>query len=328
MGSLQRKSSWYSFPAGYAAPFVSVGQALRKMRLSFGGDRASAKQLIARSSIAAFALLIGSGFAGHARSAGALDPELTLQAGRQKSSFKRSELLKRADIEALSVANDPAYPGRTMSYKAVRATSLFAGMKIADDAVIQFKCLDGFSAPISKERLLNKLPARSIAYIAIEEADKPWPAVKPGGPSAGPFYLVWLNPEASFIGPEEWPFQLVAFEVKGTLESLYPEIFPDPKLEPTSPVRLGFAVFTKNCFACHPLNHAGAAEVGPDLNVPMNPTEYFREAALRKLVRNPQSLRHFPRSRMSAFPKEALSEQELDHLIAYLEHMAKRKVSK
>jgi len=31
---------------------------------------------------------------------------------------------------------------------------------------------------------------------------------------------------------------------------------------------------------------------------------------------------------MSAFPKEALSEQELDHLIAYLEHMAKRKVSK
>jgi hypothetical protein len=31
---------------------------------------------------------------------------------------------------------------------------------------------------------------------------------------------------------------------------------------------------------------------------------------------------------MSAFPQEVLSEQELDHLIAYLEHMAKRKVNK
>jgi len=62
--------------------------------------------------------------------------------------------------------------------------------------------------------------------------------------------------------------------------------------------------------------------------VPMNPTEYFQKTALRKLIRDPQSLRHFPRSRMSAFPQEVLSEHELDHLIAYLEHMAKRKVNK
>ena len=198
---------------------------------------------------------------------GAIDPEFTLQAGEQKFSFKRSELMTRFDIETLSFSNDPTYPGQAMSYKAVRATALFDGMTIADDAVIQFKCLDGFSAPISKERLLNKLPAKSLAYIAIEEADKPWPAVKPGGPSAGPFYLVWRNSEASFIGPEEWPFQLAAFEVKGTLESLYPAIFPDAKLKPMSEVRQGFAVFTKNCFACHTLNKAGAAEIGPDLNV-------------------------------------------------------------
>jgi len=286
------------------------------------------KYATAYSRVASLVVLLCYGLVRHAGAAGALDPELTFQAGDQKITFKRSELLKRSDVETVSVANDVAYPGRAMSYKAVRATALFDGLKVADDAVIQFRCLDGFAAPISKERLLNKQPDKSLAYIAIEEADKPWPAMKPGGMSAGPFYLVWMKPEASFIGPEEWPYQVVAFEVKGTLEKLYPNIFPDAKLKPTSPVRQGFAIFTKNCFACHTLNGAGAAELGPDLNVPMNPTEYFQKTALRKLIRDPQSLRHFPRSRMSAFPQEVLSEQELDHLIAYLEHMAKRKVNK
>ena len=123
------------------------------------------------------------------------DPELTLQAGEHKVVFKRSDLLKRKDVESLTIDKDPAYPGQKMQYKAVPASALFASMKIADDAVIQFKCLDGFSAPISKERLLNTSAAMSLAFIAIEEADKPWPALKPGGASAGPFYLVWPKPE-------------------------------------------------------------------------------------------------------------------------------------
>jgi hypothetical protein len=42
--------------------------------------------------------------------------------------------------------------------------------------VIQFRCLDGFSAPIPKDRLLDRRPGRSVAYIAIEEPTSPWPA--------------------------------------------------------------------------------------------------------------------------------------------------------
>jgi cytochrome c1 len=57
----------------------------------------------------------------------------------------------------------------------------------------------------------------------------------------------------------------------------------------------------------------------------MNPTELPQKTALRRLIRDPQSLRHFPGSRMSAFPKAILSDAELDHLIAYLEHMAARR---
>lgn len=256
------------------------------------------------------------------------DPELTLSSGSQKKTYKRSDLLQRKDLQEITIDADPAYPGQKMAYKVVPAAALFDEMKIADDAVIQFKCLDGFSAPISKDRLLNESKEKSVAFVAIEEAGKPWPAIKPGGSSAGPFYLVWPNPKPSFIGPEEWPFQLAAFEVKGTLESLYPAIFPDAKLKAGDPARRGLAVFTKNCFACHTLNKQGASEVGPDLNVPMNPTEYFQKAALRKQIRDPQSLRHFPKSRMNPFPPSILSDRELDDLIAYLTHMTKHKVLK
>ena len=273
------------------------------------------------------ALLVGSGATGRTGAAEtdeAIDPQLTLRSGEQVVVFKRSDLLKRSDIETIVVPRDPSYR-RSITYRAVRTRALFEGLTIADDAVVQFRCLDGFSAPISKERLLDTTPGRSVAYIAIEEEDKPWPPLKPGRPSAGPFYLVWQRPEASFIGPEEWPYQLVAFEVKGTLESLYPRILPDARLGPNTAVRQGFAVFTKNCFACHTLNKAGESAVGPDLNVPMNPTEYLRRSALRAIVRDPQSLRHFPESRMSGFPEETLSEKDLDHLIAYLKHMARRK---
>ena len=276
--------------------------------------------------LAVLALLLVSAVVSYARAAEQTDPELTLQTRTKTLTFKRSELMKRSDVETLALTGDPAYPARAMSYKAIRATALFEGLKIADDEVIEFRCLDGFSAPISKERLLNKLPGSSIAYVAIEEAGTPWPSLPSGKGTAGPYYVVWLRPEASFVGPEEWPYQLTGFDVKGTLESLYPQIFPDAKLKPTSPARQGFSVFTKNCFACHTVNKAGAAEVGPDLNVPMNPTEYLHKAAMRRLIRDPQSVRHYPRSRMSAFPTEVLSENDLDHLIAYLEHMAKRKV--
>lgn len=270
--------------------------------------------------LAALCLLAPRAFAQDA------DPVLTIQAGAKKAEFKRSDLLKRPDLETLQVSADPAYPGKVMTYKAVPVAALFKDVTIAPDAVIQFKCLDGFSAPISKERLLNTDDKKSRAYVAIEETGAAWPPVKPNGPSAGPFYLVWPQPGLSSIGPEEWPFQLAAFEVKGSLAEVFPGVLPDAKASAT--VKQGFAVFTKNCFACHTLNKAGAAEVGPDLNVPMSVTEYLTKTGLRTIVRDPQAARHFPKSRMSAFPKEIISDKDLDALVAYLEHMAKRKVKK
>jgi cytochrome c1 len=66
--------------------------------------------------------------------------------------------------------------------------------------------------------------------------------------------------------------------------------------------------------------------MGPDLNLPMNPTEYFREGILGTFIRDPQSVRNIPGSRMSAFPESVISDAEMSQLLAYLRHMAGRKL--
>jgi len=138
-------------------------------------------------------------------------------------SYAVSELLKRPELETITVKHDPAYDGREMHYQAIRATALFAETNFRDDEVVQFRCLDGFVASISKERIMHAGPGQSVAYIAIENPKSKWPdlPLKTPSGSAGPFYLVWLNPERSGILQEEWPYQMVAFEVKGRLKDLY-----------------------------------------------------------------------------------------------------------
>jgi mono/diheme cytochrome c family protein len=85
-------------------------------------------------------------------------------------------------------------------------------------------------------------------------------------------------------------------------------------------------VFIKNCIVCHTLNLGGDGWMGPDLNVPFSATEYMRADALRRFVRDPQSLRRYPGTRMPGFDTATLSDRELSDLFDYLRHMANRKV--
>src|SRR5690242_12079719 len=83
-----------------------------------------------------------------------------------EKSYVASELLKRPEIETITVQRDPAYGGREMRYKAIPAAALFAETNLREDEVVQVRCLDGFVASISKERILQNGPGRSIAYLA------------------------------------------------------------------------------------------------------------------------------------------------------------------
>lgn len=256
------------------------------------------------------------------------DPALVLHSGSQNLSFKRSELLKRADVTAIHVDHDPAYEGKAHDYAhAVPLRPLFSSLTIPEGALLQFECLDGFSAPLSKERLLND--GGSVPYLAIEAPGEKWATVSSvgGAKNPGPYYLIWKDPEKSKIGTEEWPFALAGFTIKDSLQATFPQIIPDASVAAGSPVRAGLKVFVKNCFGCHTLNLAGQSRIGPDLNVPMSPTEYLSEANLKKLIRNPQNLRSWPESKMNGFSAAVVSDGELTELIAYLKSMRKHKVA-
>jgi mono/diheme cytochrome c family protein len=237
-------------------------------------------------------------------------------------TYAASELLKRQELETITVKHDPAYGGREMHYQAIGAAALFAETSLRDDEVMQVRCLDGFVASLSKERIMRTGPGRSVAYIAIENPKAKWPdlPLKPSSGSAGPFYLVWLKPELSGILQEEWPYQVVAFEVKGRLQDLYPRIFP--KRQKDARVVRGLKLFQQACFACHTLNHQGPSQVGPDLNLPLNPTEYFKKSVLPRYIRDPKSIRSWEGSKMPDFGAQTFSDEDIANVVAYLREMA------
>lgn len=246
--------------------------------------------------------------------------QLTLELDHTSKTWQTDDLLTHPQVQTVQIVDDVSYK-RTMSYRAVPLASLLPGLK--PESHLQAIALDGFAAELTAAPLLETRGAR--AWLAVEDPAQPWPALAEGKPSAGPFYLVWTNPQAGHISPEQWPFQISRIKQLKTVAERFPALLPDPKLAANDPINQGFAVFQKNCLACHRLNGAGDAQVGPDLNIPYNPTEYFGADFLKRYIRDPQSLRHWPQAKMPAFAASVLPDSELDLLVGYLKHMTGRK---
>jgi len=247
--------------------------------------------------------------------------ELTLELGHGPVHWSTAALLARPDVQTIGVPADVAFK-RPMRYRAVPLADLLRGIVPTDH--LQFVGADGFAAEIPAALILNR--RGSEAWLAIEEPGRPWPALPGQHGSAAPFYVVWTRPQAARIGPEQWPYQLATIRKLDSIAARFPAILPDPAVPADSAIRQGLAVFQRTCFACHTLNGAGDARLGPDLNIPHNPTEYLRTDLLRAYIRNPQSLRLWPQAKMPGFDRQALSDADLDALLAYLRHMAGRKI--
>lgn len=256
--------------------------------------------------------------------ADAASPELTITAGSRTEKYTSEALLAHPAVVTITVPNDVAYR-RPMTYRAVPASVLLQGLPKEDS--VRFVASDGFAATIAAAPLLATGSDAARAYLAIEPPNAHWPALKAGSAAtAGPFYLVWVNPEKSHVVPEQWPYQIAKAEEVAPITVRFPILLPAASVASSDPIRHGLVVFTTNCIVCHTLNFAGDAKVGPDLNVPFSPTEYMREEHLRRLVRSPQSVRAWPDSKMPGFDEKAISDRDLDDLVAYFYYMAKRKV--
>lgn len=131
---------------------------------------------------------------------------------------------------------------------------------------------------------------------------------------------MWRALEKAGISPEQWPYQIARIADAAPLEKRYPQILP--KTVANSPEQRGMRVFVTHCAACHTINGGGDAAVGPDLNRPVSPTEYFKEPFLRKLIRDPASVRNWERRTMPGFTPSVLNDAKLDDLLVYLRQMA------
>ncbi|MBF8779670.1 cytochrome c [Pseudomonas fulva] len=246
--------------------------------------------------------------------------QLDIESGTGPQRWQSEQLLAHPQAREIVIEQDVSYK-RPMRYRAVPLAVVLEGASASDH--LQALARDGFAAEMPAGPLLRDGPAR--AWLAIEDPLRPWPALGPGKPSAGPFYVVWTQPQAAGIRPEQWPFQIVAIRKLATVAERFPALLPASRLATDDPVRKGFALFQQICLVCHRLNDAGDAQLGPDLNLPHNPTEYFQPGYLRRYIRDPQSLRRWPQGKMPAFPPQVLSDHELDAVLAYLRHMAQRK---
>lgn len=247
---------------------------------------------------------------------------LTLSLGGTEQRFTAAELLERRDAATITVPDDVSYK-RTMTYRAVPLLALLGEKPDPTFDTLEVRASDGFVSQIPMALVEKGAKGGSVAWLAVEDAKQPWPPLPGKDVSAGPFYLVWAHPELSKVGTELWPYQTVAIAGVDSPAHRWPQMAVDNALPADAPARRGQAVFTAQCMPCHRMKGAGAAEVGPDLGQPMNPTQYLTREGLRALVRNPKAVRTWPQQQMPAFDAKALSDADLNAVIAYLAHMAR-----
>ncbi|HEM7878126.1 cytochrome c [Burkholderia contaminans] len=250
---------------------------------------------------------------------------LELETDGTARALTRQTLLARPDAADIHVPRDIAY-GKPMTFRAVPFADLL-GDRLPADGVLETRAADGFAAQLPLELVRRRTPAGAVPWLAIEDPVHPWPKLPGKQVSAGPFYLVWLGPDASSVRGEQWPYQIVRITIESSPLARWPSLAVDAALPANDPARAGQRLFVTQCLACHRIDGAGSSHAGPDLNAPMNPVDYFQPAALRRYIRNPASVRDWPGRSMPAFPPDQLSDRELDQIVAYLAYMARRKAA-
>jgi cytochrome c2 len=257
------------------------------------------------------------------------EPALTIVTPTTKQTFDVTQLLKM-NVVNIPMTDSRAYPGMKINYTAIKLCDLLKPFHVKESDTIEFITTDHFSSLIPASFILHCTNKTSIGYLAIEPIDKPWPKLKynntdatqPDAGTAGPFAVIWVNPAKSYISNEYWAWKVTSITVHDKLDAKSYISAPDTH---NKQILNGYNAYISRCATCHTINNIGKATIGPDLNIPKNPTEYYSDETLKKFIRDPQSVRKKKNDRMSGTNEESLSNHDLNALVEYLHYMAKHK---
>lgn len=251
----------------------------------------------------------------------AAQPSLVITRGEQSQRYTAAALLARADGATLRIPQDISYR-RSATYRAVPLLVLLGKGGDGRFDTLEARATDGFIAQIPLALIEHGASGGAVAWLAVEDPDHPWEPLPHRTQSAGPFYLVWENPERSNIRSEQWPHWLVSLALVESPLHRWPQLeLPSGQGSDTAAARSGQKIFLSFCLPCHRLNGGGASDTGPDLGQPMSATHYLTEAGLRGIIRNPRSVRTWPTQIMQGFGEKTLPEADLDKLLVYLRVM-------
>lgn len=259
------------------------------------------------------------------------EPTLIITTPIKKIVLTRTQLLNNRATTNMVMQDSRAYLGTKLNLIVLKLCDILKPLYVGENNVIELISSDNFVALIPAKTIMQCTDKTAIAYVAIETEEHPWPQLKYNNPdknspqhgTAGPFMIVWTNPEKSSISNEYWAWKLIEINV---LSNLNKNNYLAAPLSEDKRILNGYKAYTSNCLGCHTMNHIGKGKIGPDLNLPVSAVERFDETTLKKLVRNPQSVRSKHNDRMSGISEKVLSNQDLDDLVLYLHYMAKHKI--
>jgi mono/diheme cytochrome c family protein len=252
----------------------------------------------------------------------AAQPTLVISRDKTERQFTAAELLASPNSADVTVQVDLS--GQLTSYRAVPLLPLLGDIASERFDTLEGRATDGFVSQIPLALIGRGATGGAVPWIAVEDPAHPWLPLPRQTVSAGPFYLIWEHPERSGVRTEQWPYQLVSLTFVESPVHRWPQLAVPPDLPPDAEARRGQEVFLTQCFPCHRMNEGGAAEMGPDLGRPMNPTQYLTDAGLRAIIRNTRAVRTWPAQQMMNFDQSALPDADLDAVVAYLHAMAEQ----